>query len=129
MVAKCCCGMLCVEVSGVPEKHGICHCNDCKRRSGSAFGISMYFRNERIVRITGDAVRYELTNQHDGSEQQRFFCKSCGSTVYWRVSTFPDLTGVAGGCFEKPYFGKPDYSVSGKNRLNWVKLPWGMKQI
>jgi len=43
MVARCCCGELEINVSGEPTKHGICHCDNCKKRTGSAFGISVYF--------------------------------------------------------------------------------------
>ncbi len=38
---------------------------------------------------------------HHGEEQydeERFFCKRCGTTLYWISSNHPHLVGVAGGC-------------------------------
>lgn len=38
--ATCCCGQTSIEVSGEPVFHCVCHCDNCKRRTGSAFGVS-----------------------------------------------------------------------------------------
>ncbi len=36
--AQCFCKAVAVTVEGDPEPQGICHCDDCKRRTGTAFG-------------------------------------------------------------------------------------------
>ena len=36
--ARCCCGRLSVRVRGEPVINGLCHCDDCRRRTGSALG-------------------------------------------------------------------------------------------
>jgi len=36
--ALCCCGACSIEVEGDPAINAICHCANCKRRTGSAFG-------------------------------------------------------------------------------------------
>jgi hypothetical protein len=38
--AACHCGQLRLEVEGDPSVVSICHCLACKRRTGSAFGMS-----------------------------------------------------------------------------------------
>jgi hypothetical protein len=38
--------------------HGICHCTNCKRRTGSAFGISAYFDRTAVVAKTGETSVY-----------------------------------------------------------------------
>jgi len=126
MVAECCCGEVKIEVQEKPFKHGVCHCKNCKKRTGSAFGISVYFKRDNVVGITGETYCYHLTSRYDGSKQERFFCKACGTTVYWHISTFPDLIGIAGGCFVEECFGKPGYSVSTKSKWSWIKLPYRM---
>jgi hypothetical protein len=37
---------------------GVCHCTNCKRRTGSAFGISTYFAKDAVVRQEGDTKVY-----------------------------------------------------------------------
>lgn len=57
-----------------------------------------------------------------------YFCKFCGTTLYWNLSSSPDLTGIAGGCFVENPLGVPLYSNSSKSKFSWVKLPWRLKK-
>jgi hypothetical protein len=42
----CACGAVRYRVKGSPERASVCHCTFCQRRTGSAFGISVYFHDE-----------------------------------------------------------------------------------
>ena len=37
---------------------GVCHCANCRRRTGSAFGISAYFPREAVLDRTGEFSVY-----------------------------------------------------------------------
>jgi hypothetical protein len=50
MTATCACGNSSITVNAGPLMLGICHCTNCKRRTGSAFGISAYFAKDTVVR-------------------------------------------------------------------------------
>ena len=50
-IARCCCKDLSIEVVGLPLRHGVLYCNNCKRRSGKIFGI-LYFE-DKIVHQAG----------------------------------------------------------------------------
>lgn len=120
--AECCCGKLVIEVRGEPDLYGICHCNNCKKRTGSAFGISSYFKKVDILSISGESNQYSFYHHKQNHEQERHFCSSCGTTLYWYVSSFPDLIGIAGGCFIDFPLGEPKYSTSHGGKCNWVEL-------
>lgn len=128
-IATCACGDLKVEVSGEPDLNGICHCNNCKKRTGSAFGMSAYFKRSSILKIEGNSSCYELTNPADGSHQKRFFCSRCGTTVYWEVSTQAGMVGIAAGCFADNPMANPKYSASTDKKWKWVRLPWNIKKF
>jgi hypothetical protein len=53
------------------------------------------------------------------------FCPECGSTVYWTMSSQPDLVAVAVavGNFADPAFPGPRVSVFEKRRRGWVVVP------
>jgi len=53
MTATCACGQAAVTVNALPTMHGVCHCTHCKRRTGSAFGISAYFDKTAVVARIG----------------------------------------------------------------------------
>jgi hypothetical protein len=121
--ATCCCGKISIEVKADPVVHAVCHCGDCKKRTGSAFGISAYFANTSIVNRTGTPKVYSVDNKEYKNRQQRHFCGDCGTTLFWTVSTLPELTGVAGGCFVDDPLPEPAYTVSNDGKCAWLQLP------
>lgn len=125
--ARCCCGDVTLEAGGEPQRYGMCHCNNCKQRTGSAFGLSAYYKVEDVEYLSGESSCYQLTNPNDGSDQNRYFCSRCGSTVYWTVSSLPELIGIAGGCFTESPLDIPSYSVSHAERYSWVDVPPDVK--
>lgn len=118
--ASCCCGACSVEVQGEPDINAICHCSNCKRRTGSAFGWSAYFGDDRMPDRRGDFRVYAITGDNP---QQRWFCAVCGSTVLWKAAAWPHHTGIAGGCFVDPPLPEPTVTVSNAGRCPWLGLP------
>jgi hypothetical protein len=82
--ATCCCAQCSIEVGGEPAINAVCHCRNCKRRTGSAFGWSCYFSDAQVLQKSGDLKVYRIRN-----EQQRWFCAHCGSPYSGSRSTFP----------------------------------------
>ena len=118
--AHCCCGACSIEVEGEPVLNAICHCGNCKRRTGSAFGWSTYFRDEQVTARTGDFGVYEIT----AKPQRRWFCAACGTTLFWKADGWrPSQTGIAGGCFTETPLPEPQVTVSNEGRCAWLGLP------
>jgi hypothetical protein len=122
-LAKCACGSVSVSVSGEPVAHSVCHCNNCKKRTGSAFGISAYFPKQAMASVKGEMNVYAFHNASRNEDQQRHFCSKCGTTVYWFASTLPDVVGIAGGCFADNPLGEPTITASHSKKLDWVAVP------
>lgn len=118
--ATCCCKKTSIEVQGDPAINGICSCDDCKRRTGSAFGWSAYFEDAQMLQKSGTLKTYEVDIS---PPQQRYFCTSCGSTLYWKTDSFPGMTGVAGGSFIDAPLPEPTASYRDGKRCQWVGLP------
>ena len=103
--------------------HGVCHCTNCKRRTGSAFGISAYFDRSAVIERTGKTSVYAFHHAPQDQDQERHFCSLCGTTLFWFVSVLPEKIGIAGGCFADGGLPEPTYSVTDRNREAWVSLP------
>src|SRR5271155_4223615 len=83
----CLCGAVRYRVAGDPKIAGVCHCTFCKRRTGSAFGLSAYF-DEAAVQITSGVLKtYEYRSDESNGWARMEFCLTCGSTVTWRGSS------------------------------------------
>ncbi len=72
------CGKARFEVEGEPSLVGLCHCRYCQLRTGSAFGISIYFPKTKLNVISGDFDIYSYVTSSGGMvEVER--CKTCGT--------------------------------------------------
>jgi hypothetical protein len=125
--AMCCCGATSIQVKGDPTINAICHCRNCQRRTGSAFGWSAYFTNDQVMATLGAFRTYSVPASVPGREsrQERVFCGTCGTTLFWRSRDFEGLVGVAGGCFTETPLPEPTMSVENETRCAWVGLPEG----
>lgn len=121
--ASCSCGQLSAVVTGEPVRVSICHCIECQRRTGSAFGAQARF-HARAVSASGPASRY--SRAADSGHTLTFsFCPTCGSTVYYTNDALPGFVGVPIGAFADPGFPVPEYSVYERSRHTWVGVPPG----
>ncbi len=125
--ATCSCRQLRVTCDGEPVRVSICHCPNCQRRTGSAFGAQARFPDDG-VRIEGSSNAW--TRHHDdGDACTHVFCPTCGTTVLWRLDSVPGFTSVAIGAFADPDFPAPSVSVWEETRIRWVPVPEGVERI
>ena len=122
-IAQCACGSASIAVSGEPRMHVVCHCTNCKRRTGSAFGVSAYFLRSSVTEIKGEMLVYAFHHAEGNYDQERHFCSRCGTTLFWYSSSRPHLIGIAAGCFSDESFGVPTISGNSSKKLPWVELP------
>jgi hypothetical protein len=97
----------------------LCHCIACQRRTGAPFSAQSRFRRSQI-RVEGESTSY--TRAADSGNSVTFhFCPTCGSTVYWELTGFPDLIAVALGMFADPQYPPPKISVWESTRHPWTE--------
>jgi hypothetical protein len=116
--AQCCCGSLTVETRTEPARVMVCHCVECQRRTGSAFGAAGYFKVEDVT-ISGPSTTY-VRRGETGDPLRFHFCPTCGSTVYWFSDFRVGIIGVGMGAFADPSFPAPTGSVWERTRHSWV---------
>lgn len=99
----CACGTLRFRTYGEPAKTALCHCRYCQTRTGSAFGVSVYFHSENFELLSGEPQVYRFETE-SGREFVTRFCGRCGASVFWTLGLFDGMTGVAGGAYDPPTF-------------------------
>jgi hypothetical protein len=102
----CLCGEVRFEVEGEPSMVGLCHCRYCQLRTGSAFGISIYFPTTKINVISGGFDKYAYDTS-SGGEVVVDRCKTCGTSLFWelKLEKLRGLKGTAGGSYDPQLFG------------------------
>ena len=119
--AACSCGQLSATCVGEPVRVSVCHCLNCKRRSGSAFSWNARWPADQVV-VEGRAAEFTLTGD-EGGRAAMSFCPDCGTTVYYRADTMPEFVITPAGCFADPQFPQPAVSVYDPfRRCAWVDI-------
>ena len=118
--ARCQCGQLHVACEGDPVRASVCHCLDCQRRTGSAFGVQARFQKDRVA-VTGSYRTWVRTGD-EGSRLSFNFCPDCGSTVFYSNDQIPGFTMVTVGAFAEPQFPAPSVEIYENRRHPWCQI-------
>jgi hypothetical protein len=122
--AECACGAFKVKVEGEPLAVGACSCTQCQKRTGSVVGVGAYFPEASVQTVSGSFNTFVRPGDA-GTKWSIYFCPTCGSSVFWEGPFFPDIRGVAVGCFADPSFPPPQVAVFTQNQHSWVTFPTG----
>lgn len=98
--AECSCGQLSAVCSGEPVRISVCHCLDCKRRTGSAFSFNVRFAEDGVS-IQGRAAEFTRIGD-EGGRVTYSFCPDCGTSVHYRIDTQARSGRNPGRCFRRP---------------------------
>jgi hypothetical protein len=123
--ASCRCGQLRATVTGDPVRVSVCHCLNCKKRSGSAFAVQARWPSAQ-VQIEGQSKTFVIVAD-SGNRATFHFCPECGSDVYYEIDgkfddKFNDLIAIPVGLFDDPFFATPSYSVWEQRKHDWVEI-------
>ncbi len=95
ITGHCYCGAVRFEIDGDSDWVGHCHCESCRRASGSVMTTFAGFRHDQVM-FTGDQPqRFETI---DGVT--RSFCGLCGSPVAYENADAPDEIHLQLGLFD-----------------------------
>ncbi|MEM8729239.1 MAG: GFA family protein [Pseudomonadota bacterium] len=88
LAGGCACGAVRFHARDVPLQVGICHCETCRRWTGSALlGVTI---PEDNVRWDGED---QIARRQSSSFAERAWCKACGSGLYFRFTGEGDHVG------------------------------------
>lgn len=96
----CMCGAVRFSATGVPDSYGICHCEMCRRWTGSAL-LGVTVPTEKVT--WSNEAQIGVLQSSDWAE--RAWCLRCGSSLYFRVTEDGDWFGsteIPLGLFDKP---------------------------
>ena len=120
-IASCRCGQLKATVTGDPVRLSVCHCLNCKKRSGSAFAVQARWPADQVT-IEGESKGFELIAD-SGNRATFHFCPDCGSDVHYEINgKFDGLIAIPLGAFEDPFFASPKFSVWEERKNDWVDI-------
>jgi hypothetical protein len=114
------CGGVRFEVTEPPIAAGYCHCRRCQRRSGTAASISARIAPGSLRILQGD----ELIKAYEPPDGfHKLFCSACGSALWSRSPSDPDVVSVRLGTFDGDPGVRPSYHQYVAYAAPWEPIP------
>lgn len=119
--ATCRCGQLRATATGEPVRVSVCHCLNCKKRSGSAFAVQARWPAKQVT-LQGRSKSWVVVAD-SGNSASFHFCPECGSDVYYEnEGKFDGQVAIPLGAFDAPWFASPGFSVWEERKHAWVEI-------
>jgi len=113
----CRCRAIRYHFSGAPVMVEYCHCESCRKASGSVVAAVAGFRRDDFRLLSGKPTGFETI-----PGVTRSFCGTCGSPLFYENSDYPDEIYVGIGSFDRPSELRPDRHVWMTDNVSWHKI-------
>ena len=114
---QCLCGEVKYTISSEPLRMAQCHCDDCKKITGTGHASLAFFTKDQVD-IKGETKSY-ASKTDSGSTITRSFCPTCGSRLFGVNSKAENMIGVFVGTLEDNSWFKPALIVYNKRKPEW----------
>lgn len=122
---NCLCGGIRFSVDAELDSIQICHCQQCRKAQGTPFATNTpvpasAFRLDRGAEL--------LTAYESSPGKQRVFCSRCGSPVYSRRASAPDVLRLRAGLLNEPLPIQPSFHFHTASKANWWPISDALPQ-
>jgi hypothetical protein len=122
---RCLCHHISYEYTGDVGPANYCHCEDCRRCTGSAFNIGVRFELAGF-RILSGSTRGFTKRGDSGAELTRHFCPNCGSPIFTSSPKHPGYIYVKAGTLDDPAVVRPTHQSWVGSAVSWSQIDPGI---
>ena len=122
---QCHCGAVTYTVNGEPLRMAQCHCNACRRTTGTGHLVQAFFNRDDVT-ISGKTSTHDSTSDTHNT-RTRHFCANCGARLFSQNSKSPDTIGIAVGSFDDSSWFKPQVILYVDQRPAWDPIDESIK--
>ena len=116
---SCVCGKVRARFTNPAGELFHCHCTDCRKSAGAAFASSMEVLKSSFSFVQGEK---ELQSYTVPSGTQRWFCRTCGSTMICTVESDPKSYYVEAAVLDTPYRPEKQTHIFVRSRAPWYDI-------
>jgi len=121
VTGRCLCGHVTWRYDGDVGPASYCHCEDCRRCTGSAFNVGVRLHRAHF-HVTAGAPRGFTKHGDSGRELTRHFCPDCGSPIFTSAPKHPDHVYVKAGTFDDPDLVRPEREAWVASAVAWRRI-------
>jgi len=116
---SCLCGRVGYELRGIPQAMYYCHCNMCRKATGSSFATNMLVRSDDFVIVTG---RAHVKPYESSPGEYRHFCSECGSPIYGEAAARPNMVSLRCGTLDDDPGVRPQLHIHVASKSPWFAM-------
>ncbi|ACL05884.1 glutathione-dependent formaldehyde-activating GFA [Desulfatibacillum aliphaticivorans] len=113
---SCLCGKIRFEVDGEFENFFLCHCERCRKDTGSAHAANLFSSTARLTWLSGKDDVQTFDFKSEGHIKS--FCPVCGSALP-NIQMNGALLVVPAGSLDSDVDIKPQGHIYCRNKANW----------
>ncbi|NQV56741.1 MAG: GFA family protein [Rhodospirillales bacterium] len=117
----CLCGVIRYKVSGDIIRTANCHCDDCRKATGSAFATNVFVAADDITVTHGTLKSYNHIAD-SGNAMTKEFCGDCGSQIFGFGAARPGVKNVKAGSIDDASFVKPEVNLFLAHAIPFTKI-------
>lgn len=121
---SCLCGRVRYRATGPLGEFGFCHCTDCRKTYGAAFGNGIEVPRERFTIVQGEN---HLQTYQTESGTRRLFCRTCGAKIISEADAWEGAY-IHVGTLDTPLDQKPSSHFWVNSKVPWYEIRDGLPQ-
>ena len=127
LTGGCLCGAVRYTSTAEPVRSVVCHCRDCQRFTGSAFGALAFVPMESLT-IEGTMKTF-ISPGGSGRPISRYFCPECGSSIALQTANGPGAMILNIGTLDEPKSIAPVQEIFRDDALPWLQTTGDMQRF
>jgi hypothetical protein len=125
LTGHCLCGEVRYEISVTPVAMMYCHCEECRRATGSSLNTSIFVRREHFRLVSGES---RVSSHESSPGNLRHFCSGCGSPLFKYFPNPPGLMTVRAGTLDSDPGVRPAGHIWVSEKAPWYEITDGLPQ-
>jgi hypothetical protein len=113
---SCLCGTVRFEIEGDFERFYLCHCEYCRKDTGSAHAANLFSSTARLKWVSGESEATLFTLP--STRHAKCFCSICGSALP-KVQMNGELLVVPAGSLNSEISIRPDAHLFISSKAGW----------
>jgi len=118
---RCQCGAIAYRVTGLPATLFSCHCNECQRQSGSAFGMALWIKEPAVELVTGKLKEW-IRDLPSGRKMSCQFCPDCGTRLFHTTVGQTQMLSIKPGTLSTTNRLKPAGHIWVDSKQQWFEI-------
>ena len=121
----CLCGSVRYEIHGAIGRITHCHCSQCRKAHGAAFGSYAKVKRSEFRLISGEA---DIAAYPSSPGVLRTFCRGCGATLQFIREARTDGFSLAVGTLDDDPGVRPAAHIFVDSKAPWFEITDGLPQ-